>query len=398
MAVSELNSYINRQLQYDPILSQVLVVGEISNFKKHSSGHLYFTLKDKTSKIQCVMFQSDAELIDYLPIDGEKTEVTGRISVYEREGRYQVYVKTMAPIGQGELFKAFMKMKERLDYEGYFDKSQMIPSFPSTIGVITSPTGAAIRDFLTIAKRRNPFVNIIIYPVHVQGDQAKFEISAAVDYFNESSVDVIVLTRGGGSLEELWAFNELMVAESIFESKIPVVSAIGHETDFSISDFVADKRAATPSEAAEIVVKSVDGFINHLNIQKSRLISTMDSRIQLSKVYLDRSNKNKLCQLILREISDVNNRLVTQYNRLRSSEVDYTNNQLNTLEKLGLRLNSVSPLTTLKRGYAVVEKDNKSISSIDDIEVTDSIDIILKNGIIRTEVISKERKQLHESV
>jgi len=394
MAVSELNGYINRQLQFDPILSQVLVVGEISNFKYHSSGHLYFTLKDENSKIQCVMFKNDAMTLDYLPADGEKTELTGRVSVYEKEGRYQIYVTGMAPVGKGELYKAFMQLKESLETKGYFDKREPIKPFPSTIGIITSPTGAAIRDILTVLKRRNPYVEVLIYPVRVQGETARFEISNGIDYFNENPVDTIIIARGGGSLEELWAFNELIVAESIFDSKIPIISGVGHETDFTISDFVSDLRAATPTEAAEMAVAPIEQYQLYLVNQKNRLIRVMEQQLSLNRIKLDKSNKNKLCQLVLRDIHDMRSEISLMQNQLTTSFEGGLQKKMNHLDKLAVKLDSVSPLSTLKRGYAVVEKNNKTVESINDVEVSDSIDIILKNGIIRTEVISKERKHL----
>jgi len=396
MAVSELNGYIKRQLQFDPILSQVRVVGEISNFKLHSSGHIYFTLKDENSKIQCVMFRSEAEGLDYLPADGEKTELSGRVSVYEREGKYQIYVTSMSQVGKGELYKAFIALKERLEKNGYFSKCSEIPRFPTRIGLVTSPTSAAVRDMITVMTRRNPNVEILIYPVRVQGDTAKFEISTAIDYFNENPVDTIIVSRGGGSIEELWAFNELMVAEAIYESDIPVISGVGHETDFTITDFVSDKRAATPSEAAEMAVSDVSIYLEHLSVQKTRLEQSISNNIGIAKNLLERSNKKKLCKLVLRDISQEKAQLELTGNRLSSAMEFLTMSYSNHLEKLALRLDGASPLSTLNRGYAVVQKEHKTVVSIDDVEVSDSIDIILKNGIIKTEVISKERKTDHE--
>ncbi len=396
MAVSELNGYIKRQLQFDPILSQVRVIGEISNFKLHSSGHIYFTLKDENSKIQCVMFRGEAEGLDYLPADGEKTEISGRVSVYEREGKYQIYVTSMSQVGKGELYKAFIALKERLDKNGYFSKCSEIPRFPTRIGLVTSPSSAAVRDMITVMTRRNPNVEILVYPVRVQGDTAKFEISTGIDYFNENPVDTIIVSRGGGSIEELWAFNELMVAEAIYESDIPIISGVGHETDFTIADFVSDKRAATPSEAAEMAVSDVSVYFEHLSVQKTRLIQSISNNIDVSKNLLERSNKIKLCKLMLRDISQEKAQLEWTGNRLSSAMEFLTMSYSNHLEKLGLRLDGASPLSTLNRGYAVVQKEHKTVVSIDDVEVSDSIDIILKNGIIKTEVISKERKTDHE--
>lgn len=398
MAVSELNSYISRQLQFDPILSQVLVVGEISNFKQHSSGHIYFTLKDDGSKIACVMFRSDAMTLKYQPKEGEKTEITGRVSVYEKEGRYQIYVQQMNPIGKGELYKAFMALKEQLERDQYFVKQQPIKKFPNKIGIVTSPTSAAVRDILKVLRRRNPYVEIEIYPVSVQGERAMFEIATGIEYFNTTPVDTIIVSRGGGSLEELWAFNEMMVVKAIFDSKIPVISGVGHETDFTLSDFVADKRAATPSEAAELATEEMMLFKEHLNVQMYRLKNSLLNQIQLQKLHLERSNKNKLCQLILRDIQETSQLFQQGLDRGKRSIESLLLNMSNALEKQALRLDSSSPLKTLKRGYAVVEKDHKAISSIDEVDVSDSIDIILKNGIIKTEVVSKERKTVNEEI
>lgn len=398
MAVSELNAYINRQLQFDPILSQVLVVGEISNFKQHSSGHIYFSIKDDTSKINCVMFRSDAVNLTFHPNEGEKVEVSGRVSVYEKEGRYQVYVHQIKPIGKGELYQAFMAMKEQLEKEMYFIKSSPIKPFPTKLGIVTSPTSAAVRDILKVLRRRNPYVCIEIYPVAVQGERAMFEIATGIEYFNSTNVDTIIVSRGGGSLEELWAFNEMMVVEAIFDSKIPVISGVGHETDFTLSDFVADQRAATPSEAAELATESMILVQAHLNGKIERMKQGLLNKIDLEKLRLERSNKNKLCQLVLRDIQEIKQRNQSLKEKAVLLMRQSLSNQVNTLEKHGLRLNASSPLTTLSRGYAVIEKDHKTIGSIDDVEISDSIDIILKNGIIKTEVISKERKSDYEKI
>lgn len=394
MAVSELNGYIKRQLQFDPILSQVSVIGEISNFKYHTSGHLYFTLKDEKSKIQCVMFQSHAQHLNYLPSEGEKTEISGSVSVYEKEGRYQIYVQEMKSVGKGELYKAFLNLKKTLELEGYFEKRRKIPQFPKTIGIVTSPTSAAVRDMITVLKRRNPFVDVIIYPVKVQGDQAKYEISKGLDYFNEHPVDTIIIGRGGGSIEELWAFNELMVAEAIFDSKIPVISGVGHETDFTIADFVSDFRAATPTEAAEVSVASIDQYQRHIENQKNALIRLIANKIMISKMQLETTDKHKLCQLIMNQMAAIKQGLLNRKDALLHVQNNIVNDHKNITEKLGLRLDAVSPLSTFARGYSVAQKHKTTIVSINDVEVSDSIDIILKNGIIRTKVISKERKQL----
>lgn len=394
MQVKEVNDYIKRLLEFDPILNQVFVVGELSNYKKHSSGHHYFTLKDSHAKISCVMFKSAAYKLDFDPLDGEKVEIRGRIGVYERDGRYQIYVDSMKPLGAGDLFKAFLKLKNELDLKGYYEKELPIIPLPRKIGIVTSPTGAAIQDMLKVLKRRNPLTEIIIYPARVQGQLAPLEIARGIDFFNENPVDTIIIGRGGGSLEELWAFNELMVAEAIFHSKIPIISGVGHETDFTISDFVADLRAATPTEAAELSVVPIDYYQRKISDLGQNLKKHMSHQRQLLALRLDYVNDLELCKLIRQNMDSVKNQLIS----LNSDSVNHMKNRLINRQKdlthLGVLLNSVSPLNILDRGYAIAEKNHQIITSIDSVDLADRIDIFLKNGIIRTKVISKERNEL----
>lgn len=394
MAVKEVNDYIKRLLEFDPILNQIFVVGELSNFKRHSSGHLYFTLKDSDAKISCVMFRSSASRMNFQPKDGQKVEIRGRIGLYEKEGRYQIYVDKMSPIGAGELYQAFIQLKDELEYKGYFNKGQALKPLPNKIGIVSSPTGAAIRDMLKVLRRRNPLVEIIIYPARVQGQFSAFEIANGIDFFNENPVDTIIIGRGGGSLEELWSFNELMVAEAIYASKIPVISAVGHETDFTIADFVADLRAATPTEAAELAVISMEQYENRV-YDLMRLLKThihnYKTKYDLS---LEQVNEEVLCKLIREN-------MVGSHEVLDHSLVDARNaikqgldQSSKVLDYLGALLNSVSPLNTLSRGYAIARNEKGTITSIDSVDIADRIDILVKNGIIKTEVISKERKEM----
>ena len=254
ISVSELNSYIKNKIADDEYLNNVLIKGEISNFKNHYTGHMYFTLKDENSLIKCIMFKSYAQKLDFMPKDGMKVFVLGGVSVFERDGIYQIYVKAMQEDGVGILYKKYEELKQRLDEEGYFDEShkQKIPLMPKVIGVLTSQTGSVIRDIINVSTRRNPNVQIRLYPVPVQGEGAAEKIADGIRFMNENNLaDVLILARGGGSLEDLWPFNEEIVAHAIYNSKLPIISAVGHETDFSISDFVADLRAPTPSAAAE---------------------------------------------------------------------------------------------------------------------------------------------------
>lgn len=397
MNVSEINEYIKRIISFDPILNSVFIEGEISNFKLHSSRHAYFTLKDEASKISCVMFSKNFLSLNFTPEDGMKVEISGNVSVYEKEGKYQLYVNTMNIIGEGELYKKFVLLKKELKEDGYFDKANSISKYPTSIGIITSPTGAAIRDILTVLKRRNPNVNVTIFPVNVQGKTSKFEVSGAIDYFNEKmNVDTIIISRGGGSLEELWTFNELHVAESIFDSKIPIISGVGHETDFTICDFVSDRRAATPSEAAEIAVADYLQIKKELNSIIDSIEKNILNQIEISKIRLEKYSKDQLYKSFKNLLMNKKRLLDKSKESLIKfidTKIDYTQS---TLKEYGIRLNSCSPLQTLERGYAIIEKNGLSINSIDNVENSDMIDIILKNGIIKTEVISKERTYIHE--
>lgn len=390
MSVSEINQYIHRTLKFDPILSGALIVGEISNFKRHSSGHLYFSLKDENAKISCVMFRSQANLLDYQPQEGEKTEIRGSIGVYEKDGRYQVYVDQMAPIGQGELFKAFLALKSKLEKANYFTKQRSIMPIPKTIGIVTSPTSAALQDMLKVIKRRNPLTEVKIFPVHVQGERAAGEIAFGIDYFNEHPVDTIIIGRGGGSLEELWAFNELEVAEAIYASEIPIISAVGHETDFSISDFVADYRAATPSEAAELVISPISEYIEKLETQKLSLINSVERKVETYKLKLLLATPERLSSLVDLQLKHKYQQALHTYSLMDLRLNNLIEQKKNALKMNGIKLHSFSPFATLERGYGIIEHEGQTITDTSEVLIGDSIDIILKNGIINTEVVSKK--------
>ena len=260
VSVTDLNKYIKNKIAEDENLSNIIVKGEISNFKHHYTGHLYFTLKDENSLIKCIMFKSYAQKLNFEPKDGMKVYIFGAVSVFERDGVYQIYAKAMEQDGLGDLYTKYQKLKEELEKKGLFDEShkQKIPMFPKVVGVLTSQTGSVIRDIINVSTRRNPNVYIRLLPVPVQGEGAAEKIAYGIDYMNKNQLaDVLILARGGGSLEDLWPFNEEVVANSIYNSKIPIISAVGHETDFSISDFVADLRAPTPSAAAELAVPEI---------------------------------------------------------------------------------------------------------------------------------------------
>lgn len=386
-SVSQVNEYINKLLKGDIILANLQVEGEISNFNHHSSGHMYFSIKDESSRIRCVMFRGQARLLKFLPEEGMKVLVKGYVSLYERDGQYQLYIQNMEPAGIGALYFAYEQLKERLEKEGLFHQSSKkpLPFLPEKIGVITSPTGAAIRDIISVINRRNPNVEIIIYPVLVQGLESKEQISGAIEYLNKSkAVDVIIVGRGGGSIEELWSFNEEVVARSIFSSKIPIISAVGHETDFTISDFVADMRAATPSAAAELVIPSLRDLEYTLLSLEKRGVQAMANILG--------QKENKLKQLSTSHVFTKPYDSINQYKQ----EIDWLRERMTKeIEKVlmvqrekyqGLTNNllGVSPNSVLNRGYSIVkDKKDNFISSIAKLSKGDQVQIILKDGLIK---------------
>ncbi|MGB9680381.1 MAG: exodeoxyribonuclease VII large subunit [Thermoanaerobacteraceae bacterium] len=382
LSVREINEYIKNWMDKDIILKNLKIRGEISNLKYHKTG-IYFTLKDEVSSIRCVMFNDYKNKLASNLEDGMAVIISGRISVYEKTGNYQLYVKEIELDGIGELFIAFNKLKEKLQKEGLFDDSNKkpIPKFPKKIAVITSPTGAAIKDIISISKRRNPGINLLIIPVLVQGEYAADDISNALETTNKrNDIDVIILGRGGGSLEEIWAFNEEKVARSIFSSKIPVISAVGHETDFTISDFVADLRAPTPSAAAELVVPDI-------NIYKKEILTLRESLIKNMSVKIKNFNKevltikHKLFILSpLRKTEFMKSKLLLLNKTLYNNIISIYSHKKSEFVLLAEKLNSLSPLNVLSRGYTMVVKEEKVITSVCNIQLKDKVKILFKDG------------------
>ncbi|WP_077367674.1 exodeoxyribonuclease VII large subunit [Anaerosalibacter sp. Marseille-P3206] len=390
LKVCEVNQYIKRILMGDPILSNVCVEGEISNFKHHYSGHMYFSLKDEKGKIKCVMFKSYNKNIDMVLKDGIKVIVNGYISVYERDGDYQLYVKTIEEAGLGDLYLAYNKLLKKLEAEGIFNEmhKKEIPKFPRKIGIVTSSTGAAIRDIITVVKRRFPIVELIIYPVLVQGEGASKEICEGLLYFNNrNDIDLVITGRGGGSIEELFAFNDELLARTIYGMDIPVISAVGHETDFTIADFVADLRAPTPSAAAELAVPRLENLKEDLNIRFTEIVDSYLSLMESKKLELD-AYEEKLNRL--NPINKLNENL--QY--LDSLFKDLTNayfskmrDYKNKLEILGNKLDLLSPLSTANRGYGILtDESDKLIKSVEDISIGEGFSVLLKDGTIKARV------------
>ena len=399
LSVSEVNKYLKGIISKDVLLSNLWVRGEISNIKQHSSGHMYFTLKDENSLIKCVMFKSYAAGLAFLPENGMRVLVKGYVSVYERDGQYQLYSEEMQPDGIGALHVAFEQLKERLKDEGLFDEEikKKIPLLPSSIGVVTSPTGSVIRDIINVLGRRYPNFSLKIFPVKVQGEDAAGQIAHAVKKFNElGNVDVIILARGGGSLEELWPFNEEIVARSIFESRIPVISAVGHETDYTIADFAADLRAPTPSAAAEIVMPE-----KRLLQEKIR---DLDSRLRRSVIKIKDLNRLKM-ERLLNSIAFRRpfERLNQERMRLDAANRDLCKGMSNLKELhrnravlLIQKLNALSPLNVLTRGYGIIkEKETeKIIKSIDSIDDGKYIEIRLSDGAADCMVTGVKKRKL----
>ena len=394
--ISEVNSYIKRILTNDPILYNLRVKGEISNFKVHSSGNVYLSLKDEKSKLNCIIFKSNYD--KSLNLDnGVKIIASGYISVYERDGAYQLYINEVEIEGIGNLYIEFNKLKEKLKKEGLFDTKykKEIPKMPRYIGVITSPTGAVIRDIINVTKRRFPKVDIKLYPVNVQGDKSASDICEGIEFFNRmENVDTIIVGRGGGSLEELWSFNEEIVAREIFKSKIPIISAVGHETDFTICDFVSDMRAPTPSAAAEIATPDLSEIYYKLNTIRNRMNRSLNNQVILDNEKLnntfDKIN-NYMKNYIVRDKVIQLDQIYDKINFRLEQNLETSKEKLS---KKAALLHNLSPLATISRGYSIVEKNGQVINSIEEVNITDDINITLKDGSLECNVNKINSKEV----
>lgn len=390
ISVSELNSYIKNKIADDEYLNNVLIKGEISNFKNHYTGHMYFTLKDENSLIKCIMFKSYAQKLDFMPKDGMKVFVLGGVSVFERDGIYQIYVKAMQEDGVGILYKKYEELKQRLDEEGYFDEShkQKIPLMPKVIGVLTSQTGSVIRDIINVSTRRNPNVQIRLYPVPVQGEGAAEKIADGIRFMNENNLaDVLILARGGGSLEDLWPFNEEIVAHAIYNSKLPIISAVGHETDFSISDFVADLRAPTPSAAAELAVPDIYEIKQKINVYQNRLRMSLVKKVEIMKLRYEKCMNSRVFKEPTRNINDNYLRIDNYIKRLENTIKIKQKEEKTKYIELISKLDALSPLKTLTRGYSIVETDNKIIKSSTQLKTGDKIRLRFSDGQKNAEIL-----------
>lgn len=383
LTVSQINFYIKSIVDNDPRLKSVFVCGELSNFTRHyKSGHLYFSLKDDKSLIKSVMFSSAASRLRFAPSDGMKVIVRGRISVYEPSGQYQLYVEDMQPDGAGALALAYEQLKAKLEKEGLFDSrhKKPIPQFPKKVGVITSPTGAARRDIENIISRRYPCAEIILYPVTVQGDTAPAQLVNAVEYMDGKS-DVVIIGRGGGSAEDLWAFNDERLARSIYDCNTPVISAVGHETDFTICDFVSDLRAPTPSAAAELAVPDREELFGFLLQRKDTLQRLIKSKITGGEEKL-RAIRSSVLFSPEKYIAEKSLKADICTRAFQAAVDNYISKKENSLRYSAAALSHLSPLNILSRGYALPTKNGKTVKSVKEVEKSDKIKLILNDGSI----------------
>ncbi|MGP1616840.1 exodeoxyribonuclease VII large subunit [Peptostreptococcus stomatis] len=392
LEVSEVNEYIKKVFLDDPILNGVKVRGEISNFKIHSSGHVYLTLKDNKSKIRCMIYRSDYNK-DLKLDNGSKIVADGYISNYVSDGSYQLYIKNVSLEGVGNLYLEFLKLKEKLDKEGLFSSyyKKPIPRFPKSIGVVTSETGAVIRDIINVISRRYPKVAIKLYPALVQGKDSVSSLIAGINFFNlEYPVDTIIIGRGGGSLEELWSFNDEDLARAIFASSIPVISAVGHETDFTICDFVSDERAPTPSAAAEIATPNLADLLREQDLMAKRMTNSINNRLILEKHRL-RSTMDRFSQYADRYmLGDRYIALDMILDKIDSSFTKYIQKKREEMNLYGAKMSGLNPFSVFDRGYSIAEKEGRIVSTIRDIDQGDKIKINLKDGKLDCQVVDIE--------
>ena len=414
ITITQLSRYLKYKFDEDKNLNTVYLKGEISNFKAHTRGHYYFTLKDEGSRINAVMFSSNASKLKFVPVDGMKVLVTGKVSVYEATGGYQIYVSDMLEDGVGNLYIAFEQLKKKLEAEGLFDPKhkKKIPRMPLKIGIVTASTGAAIRDILTTIKRRYPIVETILFPALVQGKEAAADIAHKIEIANSYDIDTLIVGRGGGSIEDLWPFNEEIVARAIYNSRVPVISAVGHEVDFTIADFVADLRAPTPTAAAELAVVDRGTVLEYLMNVRNRSYNAINGIININGKKLEKLDtsyvlkkpshiyeikEQKLDMIIDRLNISIKN--VVEANRVRyfKCSSNYILNNPNVLyqkyefrfDNIMQKINVLNPMNTLKRGYAVLRSGDKVISDVKNINVDDKLDIELRDGKVMVNVIEK---------
>lgn len=411
LTITAITRYLKYKLDSDEHLKNVFLKGEISNFKAHSTGHLYFSLKDETSKINAIMFSVNAKKLKFHPQDGSKVLLVGRISVYEATGNYQIYVEDMIEDGVGNLYIAYEKLKAELAKEGLFDDShkKKIPKIPSKVGIITAPTGAAIKDIISTIRRRFPLCETILFPSLVQGENAASDIVKNIKLADTYNLDVLIVGRGGGSIEDLWPFNEEIVARAIYEANVPIISAVGHEVDFTIADFVSDLRAPTPTGAAELAVPNQTDVLKHIEQLRIRANENIYKKINYQKLYLDSlknsfvikspmimyENKKQKLDMNLEKIKNLINNILevrkSKFNLLKSNYLLNNPNEIYKHQQIRLeniidKLNIINPLNTLKRGYTLTYSNDNIVKDIKDIKVGNVIKTRFTNGTVESTV------------
>ena len=397
LSISQLNEYIRGRMDADPLLAQVAVRGEISNYKLYPSGHHYFTLKDESSALKCVMFKGNAVRLRFRPENGMKIIAMGKVSVFPRDGAYQLYCTAMAMDGVGDLYAAFEQLKRKLEGQGLFDPSHKkpLPKFPGTIGIITSSAGAAVHDMLRILRKRYPLSNVKLLPVRVQGAEAPGEIAAAIRYANYWHLaDLLIVGRGGGSIEDLWAFNDERVAYAIYESEIPVISAVGHEPDVTISDFVADLRAATPSNAAELAVPDQDALRQNLDAMTGAMAASLERQIKSAQKHLDVLSRSPALRSPDSYLQQREKSLELLKNRLISAQNQNITRKNQQFIAAVSKLDAMSPLKVLSRGYAMAQNQNgEVVRSVKQVELGERIIVTFSDGKLSATVMNKEDTQ-----
>ena len=387
--VGQVNNYIKNLLSQDYLLKNITVQGEVSNCKYHSSGHIYFSLKDDTGSLPAVMFRGSRSTgLKFQMADGQEVSVTGRIDCYPRDGRYQLYADSIEPLGAGNLYAQFERLKQRLNEEGLFDpdKKKEIPPFPKQVGIVTAKTGAAIRDIMNIARRRDPYVQLVLYPAKVQGEGAAESIALGIKTLDSMGLDTIIIGRGGGSMEDLWAFNEEIVVRAVAGAKTPIISGVGHEVDIVLSDYAADKRAPTPSAACELAIPDVMSTIMQLRELAGRLYRGMTNRVSRAGLLLENLNMRLLSLDPKRRLEERMQTLDKLTDAMRQAMDSKCKDRRHRLELYAERLNGLSPSAKLIRGFGYIEHEGAPLTEIDRVSVGDQIDITVKTGSLSAEV------------
>ncbi|MDR1702895.1 MAG: exodeoxyribonuclease VII large subunit [Sporomusaceae bacterium] len=396
ISVGDVTKYIKNLFERDEKLASLWVRGELSNFKRHTSGHCYFVLKDSQAAIRCVMFKSRAQYLKFEPKDGMQVTVLGQITVFERDGQYQFYIERLIPEGAGEIGAAFEQLKEKLKKEGLFDAThkKKLPFLPRAVGVITSPTGAAVRDIFTVSKRRYQGLPLILCPVQVQGAEAAGQIARAIENFNKLNIaDVLIVGRGGGSLEDLWAFNEEVTVRAIAASKIPVVSAVGHETDFTLADFAADQRAATPSQAAEIVTPDREELERYLKVLVNSLAVNVKRQLKSRQESLARLSASYTLSRPDKLLASKRQELDAWIENLQKAARQNFRQKAQTLELAAAKINMLSPLSNLARGYSIVQTPaGETIKNAAEVQIGENLAVILQKGRLEVQVTEAQKE------